>query len=571
MATASTFDPAPPRRTAARSALLVIAFAALVLPVCWSLLTSYLIDGHDTTEYLMRTVEFDRNIRAGVLFPQWAPDFVRGTGEPFFVFNPPLVYALPDFLHLLGANFILAINLATVVVIVASAIGMFLLGRLYFGALGGWLGTAAFLYAPYFAVELYVRSALAEFFAFPFYAFALYGFGAYAKCRKSHYLLLGSVAYAGVLLSHNAAALFFTPMLLGFFMLTAASERSWRVLLNDGLAMLLGIGVGACVWIPALLERPYVNLQRLTEGFLNYTIHFVYWHQFASRVWGYGTSIPGDQDRLSFSLGWTHLALVLAVFVLSVRFRRVANWRWLGFFAGITIVFCFLMTSASLWIWDHVSLLQYTGYPWRMLGPTCLCIALMVAALGPLLEQLRWRKAAFAATLAVLIAPNILHNRPLRYRAENLAEWSPTRLSIRGIEPSTVFEYVPRWVRLFPIYNPRGVWFVSGDATVDVGVRTPISWSGEVAAKTPTTLDLAVAWYPGWTVMIDGRQASATPADPTGLVRVTVPPGTHLVQAVFRRTWDRLMGQIVSLASILTILLLALSSWIRPSPVSRAA
>jgi hypothetical protein len=46
--------------------------------------------------------------------------------------------------------------------------GMFLLARLYFGDAGGWLGAAAYLYAPYFAVDLYVRSAMEEFAAFPF-------------------------------------------------------------------------------------------------------------------------------------------------------------------------------------------------------------------------------------------------------------------------------------------------------------------------------------------------------------------------------------------------------------------
>ena len=197
-------------RFAQRTALGLIALA---MPVCVSLITSKLPNGHDATEYLPRMVEFHENIAHGILLPRWAPDLSRGTGQPLFLFNPPMFYYLGEFWHLLGFDFVKSINLAAIAIVIASAFGMFLLGRLYFGPTGGWLAAAAYLYAPYFAVDLYVRSALAEFSAFPFFAFALYGFGAYAKFGRRPYLLIGAAAFAGVLLCHNPAALLFAPML----------------------------------------------------------------------------------------------------------------------------------------------------------------------------------------------------------------------------------------------------------------------------------------------------------------------------------------------------------------------
>lgn len=549
-------DPVTKIRSAGRVALLTLAFVVLVLPVCYSLLTPYVPDGHDTLEYLPRQVEFDRNIRAGIWFPQWAPDLVRGAGEPLFEFNPPMIYYLAEFWHLLGLGFVPAINLACVVLVVASAVGMFLLGRLYFGSRGGWLAAAAFLYAPYFAVNLYVRGALAEFAAFPFYAFALYGFGAYAKRKKIGYLLLGALAYAGVLFSHNGAALFFTPLLLAFFALIAYED--WRRLRSGVFGWLLGLGLGACVWLPSLAERKYVLLERLLEGYLRYSNHFVYWHQFVSGVWGYGKSVPGDQDTLSFSLGWSHVVLVLLAFALAVLYRKTATWRWLWFFAGATLVYCFLMTSESERIWDRVSLLQFLEFPWRLLGVACLCVALLVAALAPLLDALpRGRNVAFAAALALLIVPNFRHNRPVQYRAENLAQWSSTRISERGIEATTAFEYVPRWVKAWPIYNPQGYSIVSGDGEVQMTTRRVTAWGADVHASQPMTLDLAVTWYPGWTVQVDGERVQAGPADPTGLIRVEVPSGTHHVDAAFKRTWPRWLGQAISWVSLVTLLLLA--------------
>ena len=298
--------------TARRRACVGAGLLLLSIPICISLFTSALPYGHDAFEYFPRMVEFHQNISSGVIFPKWAPDLSRGTGQPLFLFNPPMIYYAGELWHILGFDFITALNLACVVLVLASALGMFLLGRLHFGDGGGWLAAAAYLYAPYFSVNLYVRSDLAEFAAFPFFAFAMYGFGAYAKRpERVGYLLLGPASYAGVLLSHNASALFFTPLLLAYICVTAWVAGSWSVLSRQALAWLAGLGLSAFIWIPALVERDSVHLERLLQGYLNYSNHFVYLHQLLYSPWGYGISVAGDQDGMSFAVGWSHLLLAL--------------------------------------------------------------------------------------------------------------------------------------------------------------------------------------------------------------------------------------------------------------------
>jgi len=202
-------------------ALSAAGLVALSLPVCLSLFTTRLPQGHDALEYLPRLVEFHENVSHGILLPRWAPDLSRGNGQPLFLFNPPLIYYLGEGWHLLGFDFVTAMNLSCIVIVLASACSMFLLGRLYFGDAGGWLAAAAYLYAPYFSVNLYVRSALAEFTAFPFFALALFGFG-------SGRLVVGAMGYAGVLCSHPPAAVLFTPLLVAFLCFTAWRAKSCR-------------------------------------------------------------------------------------------------------------------------------------------------------------------------------------------------------------------------------------------------------------------------------------------------------------------------------------------------------
>ena len=414
------------RKPAVRNAALLILLA---LPVTLSLYTSRISDGHDATEYLPRQVEFHENILHGNLLPRWAPDLSHGAGQPFFLFNPPMFYYLAEIWKLLGFDFVTAINLACVAIVFASAAGMFMLGRLYFGDAGGWLASAAYLYAPYFAVDLYVRSALAEYAAFPFFAWSLYGFGAYAKRGDRKYLLIGAAAYAGVMLCHNPAALLFTPLLFAFIWFTS---KSWRVLRPQAFAVALGLGLSAFVWIPGLALNSFVQVSSLLQGYSQYTNHFVYLHQLFYSPWGYGLSVPGDQDGMSFALGVTHLLLCASALFLAWRNRT--DRRWVVFFSCAAMLFCFLMLGESQFIWDRIKLLQVIAFPWRILGPVAVCIAAIIAPIGPVLKQ----RAAFAGAMILLIAPNLSHLQPDHYRDVDLAFWTPQQIAERGIEVTSL-------------------------------------------------------------------------------------------------------------------------------------
>ena len=519
------------------TALLVL----LSLPVSLSLFTSRLSDGHDATEYLPRQVEFHEDISHGNLLPRWAPDLSQGAGQPLFLFNPPMFYYLAELWRLLGFDLVTGINLACVVIVLASAAGMFLLARLYFGDAGGWLAAAAYLYAPYFAVDLYVRSALAEFAAFPFFVWALYGFAAYTKLGSRRRLLIGAAAFAGVMLSHNPAALLFTPLLLAFIVFTS---KSWKSLRHQAYGFALGLGLAAFVWIPGLTLNSLVQVKTLLKGYSQYTNHFVYLHQLFYSPWGYGLSVAGDQDGMSFALGGTHLLLCAAAAVLVWR-RRVDR-RWFLFFAGAAAILSFLMLQNAKFIWDRIPLLQIVAFPWRLLGPVAVCIAAIIAALGPAMK----RRAAFAGAMVLLIAPNLSHLQPEDYREVDLNFWTPLEIAQRGIEVTSRGEYRPRWMLDLPPYRTEPAQIIYGDATVRQTARSPVHWSGVIQAKTPAEVEMSIAYFPDWRVRIDGADIPAWPADRTGLIRFQTPAGDHGVEVVWTRVPMVWTGDIVSLLAL---------------------
>jgi hypothetical protein len=107
----------------------------------------------------------------------------------------------------------------------------------------------------------------------------------------------------------RTAALLFTPLLLAFLSLTAWMEKSWAVWWNQAIGFALGLGLSAFAWLPALAARQYASMNRAVEGNGKYSDHFVYLHQLFYSPWGYGLSVRGPDDGMSFALGWSQLLL----------------------------------------------------------------------------------------------------------------------------------------------------------------------------------------------------------------------------------------------------------------------
>jgi hypothetical protein len=423
---------------------------------------------------------------------------------------------------------------------------------LYFGARGGWLASAALLYAPYFSVDLFVRSAMAEFAAFPFAVLALYGFGAFAKFGKRGHLMVGTAAFAGVILSHNAASLMFTPLLIAFIAFTAWSEGRGRILVWQAAGFAIGLGLGAALWLPGMAERSDIHIDRVLQGYLHYSNHFVYFEQLFYSPWGFGMSVAGLKDGMAFTLGWGHMPLVLLAVALAAR-----NRYWLGFFGAAAAIFCFLMLPEAGWIWKHLPLLQYLEFPWRLLGPAAICLALFIAPLGSVLDGWsRWRTPAFTVAMGLLILPNLSHMTARGVRDVDPAFWTPHFIAARGVDVTTAGEYVPRWVETTAPYSARKASLMEGDADIHETARSPVSWAAQVTARMPSSIQIATSYFPGWQVRVDGNLVETTPSRGTGQIRFNVPQGAHHVESYWSRTGAVWLGDGISLLALAGLLLL---------------
>jgi len=175
----------------------------------------------------------------------------------------------------------------------------------------------------------------------------------------------------------------------------------------------------------------------------------------------------------------------------------------------------------------------------------------------------RWRTAGFAAAMALLIVPNLSHLAPKSWSDIDLSFWTPEKIASSGVEVTTAAEYVSKWVEAPPPYSRNPATVVAGDATVLLDERTPVAWSADVKASQPSTVQLTIAYFPGWQVQLDGEAVPIAPASPSGQIRFDVPPGDHRMEVRWSRTRAVWIGDAISLASLVG--LIAMAVW-RRSP-----
>jgi hypothetical protein len=390
----------------------------------------YFFDAHDGHHSVFWLVEFDQAVRAGALWPVWAPDHAIGFGYPLWLVYAPLAYIVAELFHLLGAGFVVAVKLTWALGFLVGAAGTYRLARRWWGPAAGLIASLAYTYAPYHLVDIYVRAALAEFTALAVFPWALLAFAALWDDPRPRRAAAASLALGALLLSHSVALATFAPLLGGFLLWQAAASWLERRTTDDGgratnegglgslvvgqrsaiwtgVALALGGLLAAIFLLPFLLERRYIAEASWLHDTYDFRLHFVYLSQFFSSFWGFGYSIAGPADGMSFQLGLLQVigAVVGAVGACANRKSQIADGdvivrearithhaprithhairnpqSLVPFLVAATLLCLFAMTPAARPIWERLPLVGSIQFPWRLLGLTTVTLALLCGA-----------------------------------------------------------------------------------------------------------------------------------------------------------------------------------------------
>ncbi|MGE5041281.1 MAG: 6-pyruvoyl-tetrahydropterin synthase-related protein [Candidatus Levyibacteriota bacterium] len=558
-------------------------FYALLIPVLVIVLTVFALlplthagffTMHDD-EQIARLYDLDQAIHAGNIPPRIAPNLGFGYGYPFFNFYPPFAYYVGEVFHLMGFSLIVSTKLMLVSGFVLSALFMYFFAKEFFGKWGGLVAGIFYTYASYHAIDVYVRGAFAEFYAFVFLPLIFWASYKAATTRKWRYVAIGSLGTAGFILSHNLIAFMSFPFLAVWlaYLLFISKEKILTALRFINL-FLIGFGLSAYFFIPSYFERGHTLINILTSELANYSLHFVCVHQLWDSPWGYGGSIPGCYDGISFEIGKVPVLASLVSLGFALWFLKqkklVANSVVVFLFAILLGFGTFLTTKFSKAIWDAIPPLWYVQFPWRYLLIISFLTSFLSAGIVGFFKQERVKIILSVVLILLVVYTSISRFVPERYF--NAKDLNYTNLEkIRWETSSLAYEYVPKGVAtkkskegttLVAIskdeiaMSPFSV--ISGDIRVDVLKNLPQDKKFSVTVSKKGILQVNTYSFPGWHLFLNGREAAFQDDNKLKLMRALLVPGTYDVEAKFTDTPVRSAG---NAASILSIILLAFGTF----------
>jgi hypothetical protein len=548
--------------------------------------------GGDSPFLLFRLYELSESLRVGVFPVRWMPDAAYGYGFPFFNYYAALPYYFAALLRLAGFSLVAALKAVQAAGFVLAAAGMYAWARRALGsAPAAWAASAAYTFAPFHLVNVYVRGdSLSEFYAFAWYPLILLaldrvierpapGRAALPAAGSATALAL---AYGALLMTHNVSALIFTPFVaLYAVVLLLRARASWRAWAVAAGAGLLGAALAAWVWAPALGEGAFVQLEVQTTGYFNYAQHFRALDLVQpGPVFQYGT---GSRPT-PFAMGLVQ-ALLASVGALALAWRA---WRARDAHAALALAGLLLatlmITPLARPLYERVPLLAFVQFPWRFLSVQALFASLAVGGLlvyaktqgsndakpatlpAAFAASPPWRDIIAAVVLVLFLAIPQLIALPLDFLAVSDADVTPERLQqyelFTGNIGTTIrAEYLPRAVVPRPYTSGALVYGAPDPARVIAGraqagrlARRPDAQSWAVQAESPgATVAFPVLYFPGWEASIDGQPAPVRALDGLGWITLDVPEGTHDVTLQLARTPLRAAAEAVSAVALVLV------------------
>ncbi len=538
----------------------------------------------DAELHVYRTAELSHIIHQGVTYPRWGANLYLGYGYPIFNYYAPFTYHLGSFLTNLlpGACIVIGTKMVFVLGLMLASVGAYYLGRELFEPAGGLLAAASFTLSPYVLfIDPHARGDLAEHFAVCLLPLTFTFIHRLMEAPGPGVFLGGVLSLSALVFSHNLMGLAASALLLAYW--------AWRFLWGPDrfrslwapLAFALAAGLIAFFWLPALAEHDAVRLEVVGPGHFDFREHFLSLRELLapSHLLDWGATGP----RFHHNLGLAQWALALpGLAVLARRLGAPPDERKgavpLSFFMASALGLGFLMHSTSKDVWELVPGMPYLQFPWRLLGPMNLMLAVGAASLVDILPERRWRRPALTAGLVLILSTAMALLYPPPW-PEDFGGTSPVDIirwerKSQALGTTSTGDFLPTTVEMIPSVAKTLVASYEGGGPIDKVNRATLPDGADVTilshgpthdrfrVTTPVSfvLRLYTFDFPGWTAYVDGRQVDIEIARPEGFITVPVPPGEHTVLVRFEPTPVRSVSWLISAGSAV-LLIACLAIW----------
>lgn len=538
---------------------------------------------HDDTQP-SRVYEMGNALKDGMFPVRWSENLGYGYGYPIFNFYAPFAYYIGAFFNIVGFDAISATKIMMGIAMVLAGIFMYYLAREFWGEEGGLISGLLYVYAPYHALNLYVRGDVSELYAYSFIPLVFLSvYKLYRNVIKESktqlpklqldlvnnnlkliWISVSSLSYALLIISHNLTALMVTPFLLIAFLCISISLYKLKKLKNlliFLLVFILGIAMSAFYWLPALSEMHYTNVLSQIGGKADYKLHFVCLQQFWDSPWLFGGSAPGCIDGMSFMIGKLHIFLALTAVIIILILRKRERKHTYIILSTILLIAAtvFLMTDSAKFFWDLIPIMKFFQYPWRFLIMTTFLMSFLAGSIIWSLESLFNNLYAFKLinifvtiliTLSILVVyKNLFNPQTINaktdsdYTSDIALKWKISRISDEYLpgnftKPTDINDFVKSKITI-----------ISGQGQIVNESLSTNKQKFEIAAvDSPLVLGLKTAYFPAWKLYLNGTKADYKISD-KGMV-IGVPQGKNTLDLLYEETIIEKTGNLITLSGI---------------------
>ena len=517
--------------------ILILAFI-VCLPVILPYFKAGFFPTHDGEWAVVRLGDMYREIK-DFQFPARLSGYLNFEyGYPLFNFAYPMPYYFGLIFVFLKTGFVSSIKILFALSAIFSFFSMFLLSEsLWRNKWAGFVSAVLYIYVPYRIIDLYIRGSIGESLSFILFPFILLGIKRiYEKKNLSLSIFSVGVLYGLLITTHNIMAVLFGLLIL-FMSVSALITKKFTFLSNLFFSMIYSLCISAFFWIPAIFEKNLILLSKIPIA--DRSMYFVKPLQLINEKWGYG--VPTDASGFGYQLGLPQALVLFLVFVVALKIKnKDSRIALLLVVASLTI--SFLLFSPSSLIWSYVPLLSEINYPWTVLSILALLISLMGGYLTKLGKYFIALSLVICLLAVILIIPHakpqVVVNRGDDYYVTNQATTTSSN------------ELMPLWVKQLPFQKAESKVQVQSGKVENIAYDSrEISFSVNLPKSQQIIIN--TIYYPGWRILIDGKEAAINYSNTKGVMVISSDKGMHFISGKFSETPIRLISDIISLMSLM--------------------
>lgn len=528
--------------------VLILALSVLIV---WPLFIPGYFSHHDNLQ-VMRIFEMRKCFTDLQIPCRWVPDMGYGNGYPLFNFYGPLPYylgALASFV----LGYIGAAKLLFFLPLIFGGIGMYFLGKELFGKIPGVVSAVLYLFAPYRALDSYVRGAVGEGFALAIIPFVFYFYLKLITSKNKQYFILATITTGLFFVSHNIMTLIFAQLIIIWVLLWLYKEK-WKCLKISLLSLGLAFGLAAFFTLPAFFEKGLVQTDALTRAELDFRAQFVKVSQlFIDRSWNYSGSQPQSSNTISYQIGWPHWWLVAAsliVLFLNKKRKDVLLFTFLFFIFTFGV---FMAHNKSAPVWEAVKILAYVQFPWRFLSIVIFSASLLGGYFASLFKE-KWLKIISVIIIALTVILNWQYFRPEHFYYNLTDRQLLSGQSFIDQQKGALLDYLPKTALEPRQLPPTGPYVVSGEAKIENFVNKSNFWEFDVKVGKDVLIEVPVFDFPNWTVFANAKKIFHTNDNVLGRIGFNLPVGEYNIKGKFLNTPIRTLSNSVTIVSIFLLL-----------------